>query len=564
MRDRVCRLPRVAFVLLRGLDHFARELVAALAGSGRMEARAFYIDPRSRDLGPALAWADAAADTIWFEFCWPPFPEMMAAAEFGERRVVVRVHRIEAYGTEHATRAPWHKVDDVIVVGADMARRLDAAAPGLRATTRLRVVHNGIDLGRYMPATAADPFRIGWCGRVSLHKNPNLALEVLHRLRGIDRRYELHVAAQGGEPVAIDSFVHLGRRMGLEPAVHIVQDIPQHAMPAWHACNGALLSTSVYESFGYAIAEAAAVGCDLAVLDNTAAAEFWPAAMRFGAVDEAVEIIRNARPHRWRAHVAERFGLERQVGAVCDLLLARVRRKPTGETVVALSHGGWRGQFIVRDGQDHIQRVIAGTGGFYEAEMLEDLRERLAPGGLFVDVGANIGNHALFAAAVCGARVLAFEPSPKLAEHCAANLDANGVGERATVFRLGVGSCKGRARLRPGPAGNAGMTRLEAGQGEVEVVRLDDVLEGMSPAAIKVDVEGMEAAVLLGAQETILRTRPVLYVETATAEELAAVQAVLSPLGYEAVARFNAMPTWRFECIGGKLDAAAEKVMEVA
>ena len=74
------------------------------------------------------------------------------------------------------------------------------------------------------------------------------------------------------------------------------------------------------KGIGFAIAEAAAVGCDLAVLEHPGAAEFWPAAMRYGTVDEAVWLIRNAAPHRWRRHVTQHFSLARQIAATADLL----------------------------------------------------------------------------------------------------------------------------------------------------------------------------------------------------------------------------------------------------
>lgn len=562
------RARRVAFLLLRGLDHFARDLVAALPGEG-FEARAFYVAGPD-DLAAAMAWADdPARDALWFEFCWPPFPDLIARTDLGGRRVVVRVHRIEAYGTDFAARAPWHKVTDVITVSEDMAQRLRAAAPRLAETTALHVVHNGLDLGRYQPAAApADPFRIGWCGWMSLHKNPGLALEVLHRLRAADRRYELHIATKGGEPVAVDSFAYLARRMGLTGAVHVEEGLSQEEMPGWHARNGVLLSTSVYESFGYAIAEAAASGCDLAVLDSAAAGEFWPDAVRFATVDEAVALIRGARPHRWRDHVVGRFGLARQV-ATLRALLAQPRPASPGDGAVSLAHGAWRGRFLVRDGADHVQRCIAATGRFYEAEMLEDLRGRLAPGAVFVDVGANVGNHALFAAAVCGARVIAFEPSPPLADHCAANLALNGaaVAGRVVLRQQGVGAESGaRARVVPGPAGNAGMTRLEADEaGEAEIVALDDALDalGYLPTAIKVDVEGMELDVLRGAERTLRLCRPALYVEATERDAFEAVCTFLRPLGYVAAARFNATPTYLFLACAGA-HASPTRALETA
>ncbi len=316
----VSRLPRLAIAVLPGLDHFIPDLARALAATGAVQPRVFAV--RDMDaLTAMLAWADHPdTDAIWFEFCWPPFPALIAAAAFGGRRVVVRVHRIEAYGADHVARADWSRVSDVIVVGRDMAARVRAAAPEIDMVARLHVIHNGLDLARFRRLTAFDPFRIGWCGWMSLHKNPTLALEILHRLRAHDARYTLHVSSRGGEPVALDAFRYLARRMELTAAICDDGAIGADAMPSWHAANGVLLSTSLYESFGYAIAEAAACGCDVAILDNAAADEFWPQAARFATVDEAVALIRDVRPHRWSDLVARRFDVREQARRVLQVL----------------------------------------------------------------------------------------------------------------------------------------------------------------------------------------------------------------------------------------------------
>lgn len=539
------RPPRLAMLQLRGLEHFLPDLAAGLGATGAVEVRRFTVTG-PEVLAEAIHWTDdPARDALWFEFCWPPFPDLLARTEFGGRRVILRLHRIEAYEAPHAARCPWAKVDDVITVSEDMARILLQAAPRLERTTRLHVVHNGLDLARFAPAAAPpDPFRIGWCGSMIARKNPTLALEVLARLLEEDARWRLHVAATPGERLVQDSVLRLVRRMGLGGAVRFDGALPAEAMPGWHARNAVLLSTSLHESFGYAIAEAAAVGCDLAVLDHRGAEEFWPESVRFGTVEEAAGMICNARPGRWRGLVESRFGLDRQVAAVLALLADRAPPAPR-ERLVPVAHGPWRGCFPLRDPADYIQHALLSTEAFYEAEMLEDLRRRLRPGGLFVDVGANIGNHALFAAGVCGARVLAFQPSPALADHCAATLAANGLADRLELRREGAGAAPGTARLLPGPGHNAGRTMLDLGAGEVPVVRLDDVLRE-APAVIKVNVEGMEPAVLEGARGVLARHRPAVYAETLTEPAFAAVAAVLHPLGYRAEARFNRDPTWLF------------------
>ncbi len=295
-------------------------MLAVLPAACGWDVRAFHIRS-TNDLAGALQWTDdTARDALWFEFCWPPFPKMIADTAFSGRRVIVRVHRIEAYGSDHVAQTPWHKVGDVVVVSSDMAARVLRAAPSLPDSTRLHVVQNGLDLDRFAPARDWDRFRIGWCGAVTLHKNPTLAVQVLFNLRLLDDRYTLRFCSRGGEPVALDALMHLAHRLDLADAIGFGGTVSQADMPAWHARNGVLLSTSAYESFGYAICEAAAVGCDLAVLDYVGAEEFWPDAVRFGTVDEAVWIIRNAAPMRWRDHVSERFSLSRQAAAVARLL----------------------------------------------------------------------------------------------------------------------------------------------------------------------------------------------------------------------------------------------------
>ena len=318
MPERPGRPPRLAFMLIPGLDHFAGDLLARLPGATGWEVRPFA----PAELPAALAWTDQPrTDALWFEFCWPPFPQLIGCTDFAGRRVIVRVHRIEAYGTDHVAWTAWDKVDDVVVVSERMAALVRAAAPGIGRTTRLHVVHNGADLERLAGLQAWDPFRVGWCGHFSLHKNPGLALQILFRLRALDRRYTLHCCGKTADPVALDSFRHLARRMNLIDAIRFEGSITRDQMPAWHARNGVLLSTSIFESFGYAIAEAAAVGCDLAVLDYAGADEFWPPQIRYGSIDEAVWLIRNAAPHRWCA-LAEHYSLANQLDALSRLLNA--------------------------------------------------------------------------------------------------------------------------------------------------------------------------------------------------------------------------------------------------
>jgi len=140
-----------------------------------------------------------------------------------------------------------------------------------------------------------------------------------------------------------------------------------------------------------------------------------------------------------------------------------------------------------------------------------------APGGNFIDVGANIGYFTCLMAKLAGpaGRVLAFEPEPgnvALLEH---NVRINGLSN-VEVHACALGASDGLARLGIYKAGNRGRHSLvDPGSCtsfiEVPVRKLDDLAmkpgEGATSwSLMKIDVEGYEAFVFDGASETLSRT----------------------------------------------------------
>lgn len=317
------RSPRLAMMLLPGLDHFTADLLARLPDASGWEVRPFRVTSQAT-LAEALGWLDdPACDAIWFEFCWPPFPQWIATADFGGRRVIVRVHRIEAVETDHVANTSWAKVDDVIVVSPDMHTRVLAVAPEIAFTSRLHLVPNGIDTERFRPSDSWNPHRIGWCGLMTLRKNPTLALQILARLRAIDERYEMHMCGMGGEKLAEESFQYLSHQMGLDCAIHRDGCIEQANMPAWHAANGVLLHTSLHEGLSYAILEAAASGCGLAILDCPGALDYIPKKAIFQTIDGAVQIILKAQKNEIRNHILSSYQIKYNIEKISAILKQR-------------------------------------------------------------------------------------------------------------------------------------------------------------------------------------------------------------------------------------------------
>ena len=142
-----------------------------------------------------------------------------------------------------------------------------------------------------------------------------------------------------------------------------------------------------------------------------------------------------------------------------------------------------------------------------------EYRVRHLSGDVVVDVGAHIGTMTLKMAKLVGpeGRVIAYEPQVKIYQELLINLDLNGVDNVCAHFAA-LGDSHARIAMDPPMVGNEGGTSMGKGGNLVELHTLDSHrLE--SVALIKIDVEGAEDGVLLGAEQTILRHRPVIVIE---------------------------------------------------
>jgi FkbM family methyltransferase len=153
---------------------------------------------------------------------------------------------------------------------------------------------------------------------------------------------------------------------------------------------------------------------------------------------------------------------------------------------------------------------------FYEAEELGLITKFFRPEGAFIDVGSNVGNHAIFVSKFLEPRsVLVFEPNPAAISILRINLALNGCLNVDTRF-LGValGAASGRVRLEERDENNLGSARFVPDEtGGFLTITGDSVLMREAPSFIKIDIEGMEMEVLAGLAETISSWRPNMFIE---------------------------------------------------
>jgi len=158
------------------------------------------------------------------------------------------------------------------------------------------------------------------------------------------------------------------------------------------------------------------------------------------------------------------------------------------------------------------RRLIAGQG--HDIIVAELIQERLCDGGVFVDVGANIGYFSLMAAGLPDVHVLAFEPSPRELSRLYTNLTLNHLPGTITVYPYGLSGEACSLPLHLSSDVNPMMNSVaDLGQfmKYVETVQcyfmpFDDLVPPSLANRVrlcKIDVEGYEVPVLQGFSSSI-------------------------------------------------------------
>lgn len=153
--------------------------------------------------------------------------------------------------------------------------------------------------------------------------------------------------------------------------------------------------------------------------------------------------------------------------------------------------------------------------GIYEPVLTKKIKENLPRGGVFIDVGANLGYYSVLASQVVGqdGRVVAIEPQSRLIGAMRENLRLNRCAN-VEVLCMALSDQPGVGTIHLAPSVNSGASslavkhRFYTSSEEVQVTTLDALIAAHQIASvdvIKIDVEGFEVQVLRGAHEALSR-----------------------------------------------------------
>ena len=316
MKPPAGRSPRLA-VFCRTGAHFMGDIIDHL--KQRHEIRRFQ-GKNIAEMADLMNWCDIA----WFEWC----DETLIRASRLEKtcRIVCRLHSFEAF-TDAPGQVAWEHVDALIFVAPHIRDLVAERVPGLMDRVPAHVIYNGVNMDRFIFRHRTRGFNLASVGYINHKKNPSLLLQCIRALVDKDPRFKLHMAGVHQELRFKLYMEHMIREMALDE--HVVFHGWVENVNAWLADMHFLVTTSVFESFGYGIAEAMAAGLKPLIHNFPGASRLYPRDLLFNSVDDCVTLALSPdyRPETYRRYIEENYRLEFQLQGI-DRILGRL--KPLG------------------------------------------------------------------------------------------------------------------------------------------------------------------------------------------------------------------------------------------
>jgi len=209
-------------------------------------------------------------------------------------------------------------------------------------------------------------------------------------------------------------------------------------------------------------------------------------------------------------------------------------------------------QCMVVDRSDRIGSLFFWRG-MHHRQQLALANDLLPENGVFIDVGANVGEFTVaMAVQKPSSQIYAFEPNPRIRQQLQSNIDANKLTNAVCLpFALGDQTGEQLLYLHDDSCLTScvAFTDEHRPSEQVEVITLDSFVESKSLRRLdllKIDVEGFEHKVLSGASHSLTTLRPHIILEVNTITSTAA--------GFNVVDLYELLRThrYRFHCWRGR------------
>lgn len=189
---------------------------------------------------------------------------------------------------------------------------------------------------------------------------------------------------------------------------------------------------------------------------------------------------------------------------------------------------------------DLVQSYIVDNDMFFEEDILVKLDEYISDDFVILDIGANIGNHSLYWSKKRNIRkIYCFEPIVDTFAILQKNIQLNALEKSVQPINIGLSDEKTMAKIQTFRYSNIGGTSINKDMsGNLQLDRLDNIeIKEQKIDFVKIDVEGHEISVLKGAENTIKKYRPIIFIESFS-NNYQFIDEILISWGYVLLRRF--------------------------
>ncbi len=168
---------------------------------------------------------------------------------------------------------------------------------------------------------------------------------------------------------------------------------------------------------------------------------------------------------------------------------------------------------------DFVSKEIVSNSDYYEIDELRKVDKYLQENGVFLDVGANVGNHTLYWSLDSSKKakhIYAFEVMPTTASILKKNVEINNLQGNVTIFNFGLSDEDTGAKVAYFNSSNVGATTIQKtkdGNEGITLRKYDNLGIKDKIDFVKIDVEGHEFQVLNGMIGMLKKDKPMLWIE---------------------------------------------------
>lgn len=212
-----------------------------------------------------------------------------------------------------------------------------------------------------------------------------------------------------------------------------------------------------------------------------------------------------------------RFTADRTILKILPVFFNFKVRKFTRKITKDIFYGEGKKFFLILNPENGYLDAYIYAHGLYEPHIVRELINNINEGDTCIDIGANIGHHAIIMAQIVGVngKINAYEPIPFIRTQMEESIALNNL-KNVTIIPEALSNKEGELILNVNVgnvAGSSFVNKEDGNQGLSINTRTLDSYNYSKISFIKLDVEGFEYSVLQGAEKTISSLHPVVLFE---------------------------------------------------